>query len=100
MIQRLASSPPNMLVVIDYLQLLDQRRANPGLMDQVAELKRFAQARQLIIVCLSQIDRYYDPAEKPCPELADVRMPNPVDLTLFDTTCFLNRGQMQVASAR
>ncbi len=99
-IQQLASAPPNMLVVIDYLRLLDQRRENPSLMDQVAALKRFAQARQLIIVCLSQIDRHYDPALKPCPDLPDVRMPNPLDLTLFDKACFLNRGQMQIASVR
>jgi len=97
-VDRLASAPPNTLVVIDYLQLLDQRRESPTLMDQIAALRRFAQARRLIIVCLSQIDRRYDSARKPYPDLSDVRMPNPLDLTLFDKACFLNQGRMQVAS--
>lgn len=88
-----------MLVIIDYLQLLEQKRDNPSAMDQVAELKRFARERQAIIVCLSQIDRNYDPRSKSCPGLADVRLPNPLDLTMFDKACFLNRGQMQVTTA-
>jgi replicative DNA helicase len=96
---RLASEPSNMLVVVDYLQLLDQKRDNPSLMDQVVELKRFARERQLIIVCLSQISRSYDPASKACPGLTDVRLPNPLDLRLFDKACFLNRGKMQVPAA-
>jgi replicative DNA helicase len=96
-VARLKSAPPNTLVVVDYLQLLDQRRDNPSVMDQVGELKRFARERQLIIVCLSQIDRAFDPESKSCPDLADVRLPNPLDLKLFDKACFLSRGQMQVA---
>jgi replicative DNA helicase len=98
-IAQLGSAPANMLVVIDYLQLLDQRRENPSLMDQVTALKRFARKRRSIIVCLSQIDRRYDPASKPCPDLADVRMPNRLDLMLFDKACFLHGGNMQVADA-
>lgn len=93
---QLASAPPNMLVVVDYLQLLDQRRENPPLMDQVLELKRLAEARRVVIVCLSQVDRRYDPDAKPCPGLEDVRLPNPVDLSLFDKACFLSRGHMQL----
>jgi replicative DNA helicase len=98
-VSRLASAPPNMLVVIDYLQLLDRNRDNPSTMEQVAELKRFAREHQLIIVCLSQIDRRFDPESKSCPRLADVRRPNPLDLSLFDKACFLNGGRMQVATA-
>ena len=30
--------------------------------------------------------------EKPCPGLGDVRLPNPLDLTLFNKACFLNNG--------
>ena len=97
-IRQLASAPASTLALVDYLQLLDQKRDNARLMDQVAALKRFAQARQLIVVCLSQIDRRYDPELKPYPDLTDVRMPNPVDLRLFDKACFLNRGTMQVAA--
>ena len=99
-IERLALAPPNTLVLIDYLQLLDQRRENPSLMAQVAALRRFAHERLLIVVCLSQIDRRYDPASKPCPDLDDVRLPNPLDLTLFDKACFLSQGRMQVTALR
>ena len=92
---QLACAPPATLVVIDYLQLLDQRRANPALRDQVLQLKRLAAERYLIIVCLSQVDRRYDPDSKSCPGLEDVRLPNPVDISWFDKACFLSRGRMR-----
>jgi replicative DNA helicase len=98
-VARLASAPANMLVVIDYLQLLDQKRENPELMGQVQRLKRFARDRQLIVVCLSQIRRSYDPAKRPCPGIDDVRLPNPLDLGLFDRMCFLNQGRVQLTAS-
>jgi replicative DNA helicase len=97
-IAKLATAPAKTLVVIDYLQLLDQKRENPSLMQQVQELKSFAKARQLTILCISQIDRKYDATTRPCPEISDVRLPNPLDLSLFDKTCFLNQDTMQIAS--
>jgi hypothetical protein len=97
-LSRLASAPANTLVVIDYLQLLDQKRENPDLMVQVQQLRDFARERQWIILCLSQIDRKYDPTDRPCPGIGDVRLPNPVDLRLFDKACFLNQGTMQITS--
>lgn len=97
-IARLASAPAKMLVVIDYLQLLDQKRQNPDLGEQVQRLKRFARERQLIILCLSQIDRSYDPAQRPYPGMSDVRLPNPLDLGLFNRLCFLNQGRLHSAS--
>ena len=96
---RLDSAPPGTLAVIDYLQLLDQRRDNPSLMAQVRTLKAFARDRGLTIVFLSQIDRSYDPAQKSCPDLADVRLPNPLDLGLFDKTCFLNGDEVRFSAA-
>ena len=48
---------------------------------------------------ISQIDRSYDPAAKPCPDLDDVRLPNPVDLSLFNWTCFLNEGEVRLQAA-
>ena len=96
---RLASAPPNTLVVIDYLQLLDQKRENPDLMHQVQQLRSFARERQLIILCLSQIDRRYDSTNRSCPGIDDVRLPNPLDLSLFDKTCFLHQDTMQIASS-
>ncbi|KXF78560.1 DNA helicase [Paramesorhizobium deserti] len=97
--ERLASAPRGTLVVIDYLQLLDQKRENPALAVQVRALKSFARDRGLIMVFISQIDRSYDPSRKPCPDIGDVRLPNPLDLTLFDKTCFLNNGEARFQAA-
>ena len=91
---QLASASPGTLVVIDYLQLLDQKRENPDLRDQVAQLKRLAAERKAIVVCLSQVDRRYDPESKACPGFEDIRLPNPVDFSSFDKACFLSRGRM------
>lgn len=95
---RLATVASGTLAVIDYLQLLDQRRENPDLIDQVRSLKALAASRGVILVFISQIDRSYDPATKPCPDLEDVRLPNPLDLKLFDKTCFMNNGEIQIRS--
>lgn len=97
-ISRLISAPAKTLVVIDYLQLLDQKRDNPDLMSQVQQLRDFARERQGIVLCLSQIDRHYDSTNRPCPEISDVRLPNPLDLGLFDKKCFLDQGTIQIAS--
>lgn len=90
---RLADAPHGTVAVIDYLQLLDHRRDTPELAFQVSTLKAFARERGLILVFLSQIDRAYEGSGKPFPEVADVRLPNPLDLALFDKTCFMNRGE-------
>lgn len=99
-IGKLATAPRGTLVVIDYLQLLDQKRQNPELMVQVRALQSFARDRGLIFVFISQIDRSYDPSVKPCPDLDDVRLPNPVDLGLFSKTCFLNNGDVRFQTSR
>lgn len=93
--ETLADAPRGTLVVIDYLQLLDQKRENPDLMTQVRALKALAQDRGLILVFVSQVDRSYDPASKPCPDIADIRLPNPLDLRLFSKTCFLHGGEVR-----
>jgi replicative DNA helicase len=99
-IRALANAPRGTLVVVDYLQLLDQKRGNPELMVQVRALQSFARQQGLIFVFISQIDRRYDPAMKPCPDLDDVRLPNPVDLGLFSKTCFLNNGEVRFQAVR
>ena len=95
-IERMSAAPGNAVVVIDYLQALDQRRSTPALGDQVRELKVFAASRKLVIVCISQIDRTYDSAQRSFPNISDVRLPNPVDLGLFSKTCFLHNGMIQI----
>lgn len=85
---------PGSLAAIDYLQLLDQRRDNPDLATQVRALKAFARERGVILVVLSQIDRAFVDSGRRLPGLADVRLPNPLDLGLFDKAVFLSGGQM------
>ncbi|MFC3228146.1 DNA helicase [Marinibaculum pumilum] len=96
---RLADCPPGTLAVIDYLQLLDQRRDTPPLADQMRRLRALAAEREAVLVFVSQIDRRYDPAAKPLPDLGDVRRPNPLDLRLFTKTCFLQGGKVHFAAA-
>jgi replicative DNA helicase len=94
---RLVSAPPKTLVIIDYLQLLDQKRINASIAEQVRRLKALAEDRQLIIVCLSQIDRRYDGSKQPVPGFGDLRLPNPLDIGLFNHACFLSRGKVQLS---
>ncbi|MEH6631464.1 MAG: DNA helicase [Halopseudomonas aestusnigri] len=94
-VDKLRSAPRGSVVVIDYLQLLDQKRQNPELSIQISELKWFANKAGLIVVLISQIDRSYDLSGKSLPDISDVRLPNPVDLALFNKTCFLNNGEIQ-----
>jgi hypothetical protein len=94
-IGKLRSAPSGTLAVIDYLQVLDQNRNKPELMVQVRALKSFARDNGLTIVFISQIDRTFDRSTRPCPGPDDVRLPNPLDLTLFDKTVFLHQGEVQ-----
>jgi replicative DNA helicase len=97
-IDQLADSSGETLVVIDCLQHLDQKRSTPGLDAQIRALKSFAKASGTIFVFISQIDRTFDLTGKRLPDLADIRLPNPLDLTLFNKTCFLHDGDMQIAT--
>lgn len=98
-VKQMATAPRGTVVVVDYLQLLDQRRENPDLNVQVRVLKSFARDQGLIVVFISQIDRSYDPSLKPCPDISDVRLPNPLDLKLFDKTCFINNAEVEFRAA-
>ncbi|WP_372023473.1 DNA helicase [Tistrella mobilis] len=95
-VDRLHDAPHGTLAVIDYLQLLDQRRQTPELGRQVDVLKTFARTAGTIIVTISQIDRAFDAQEQRLPTLADVRLPNPIDLKLFARTCFLHDGEIRL----
>lgn len=95
-IERLATASPGSLVVIDYLQLLDQRRDKPDVETQVVALKALARRKSLRMVFISQIDRTFDTSSERMPGLDDVRLPNPLDLSLFDRACFLNGGDVRM----
>lgn len=94
-IERLGSEREPVLFVVDYLQVLDQRRRNPGLDDQMAALKRFVVETGAICVLISQIDRAFDLGGKAMPDRSDIRLPNPLDLSVFDAFVFLHEGQLQ-----
>lgn len=97
--QQMESAPTGTVVVIDYLQLLDQRRQSPILAFQLEALKLFACENDLIMIFSSQIDRKYELSEKPFPDMGDVRLPNPLDLSIFDKACFMNDGEIQMQGA-
>lgn len=88
------------LAVIDYLQILDQKREKPPIEIQVRSLKAFAESMGQIIVFLSQIDRSFETSGRTCPDMSDVRLPNPLDLSLFDHCVFLHAGQMEMKQNR
>lgn len=95
-IERLRASPGPGVAVIDYLQLLDQRRSNPPLAEQVAALRAFAAESGAVVVLIAQIDRAFDLRADAMPGLADVRLPNPIDLGLFTKACFLHGGELRL----
>lgn len=88
----LDGAPPGTLVVVDYLQLLDQQRTKPPLAEQLTSLKTMVEQRGWVIVCLSQIDRRFEASARSTPEAADVRLPNPVDLGQFTRMAFVHDG--------
>lgn len=79
-------------VVVDYMQLLDQRRSNAPLKSQIEALAELAKPSGAIIIMLSQIDRTYELSKKQTPSLEDVKLPNPANLKHFNKTCFLQDG--------
>ena len=98
-ISKARSAPTGAVIVIDYLQLLDQKREHPPLAEQVEALKSFAEKSGVAVVFISQIARSYDPSGKRSPDLSDVRLPNPLDLALFTKTHFLSNGPAHMSAA-
>ena len=98
-IEKMRDPETGTLIVIDYLQLLDQQRNKPDVSDQVAALSAFAKSTGVIIVFISQIDRTFDSSGKAVPDMQDVRLPNPVDLSLFTKSCFFNDGEIRFDGA-
>jgi len=87
------------LIVVDYLQLLDQKRTNPSLDDQMKRLQRYVIDSGAICAVISQIDRSFDLSGKSLPGISDVRLPNPLDLSIFRKFFFLHDGKIQVDQA-
>ena len=95
-IARLKTLQMPTLFVVDYLQLLDQKRSNPPLDAQIKSLHGYVKKAGAIGVILSQIDRRFELSGRQMPDLSDLRLPNPVDVALFDKTCFLHDGVLGV----
>lgn len=98
-ISRLRAEARPALIVIDYLQLLDQKRTNPSLDDQIKSLQQHAHDTGAICVLISQIDRAFDLANRSMPDISDVRLPNPLDLSVFRKRIFLHDGKIQIDQA-
>lgn len=94
--QRSASMPRGSVIVIDYLQLLDQNRATAPLAEQMAQLRACAERAGLVMFLLCQIDRHYDPSLHALPGLDDVRRADAVDMTVLNKAVFLQNGQIEL----
>lgn len=87
------------VIIVDYLQLLDEKRSNPDLQKQVETLKLYAKEKGCIIIFLSQLDREIENRMDKKPIVGDVRMPNPIDLKIFNKLLMLykeNENQSDV----
>ncbi|MDJ1007863.1 MAG: DNA helicase [Paracoccaceae bacterium] len=98
-IRKLRTETEPAFIVVDYLQLLDQKRTNPSLDDQFKSLRRYVIEMGAICVVISQIDRSFDLAERAMPTISDVRLPNPLDLSVFRKRFFLHDGKIQFDQA-
>lgn len=79
------------LVVIDYLQVLDESRQTPPLQNQIESLNLFAKASGCTIVFLAQLSREVEESATKAPDESDIRLPNPLDLGLFNKLLFLHK---------
>jgi len=95
-IEHMSGLEPGAVAIIDYLQLLDQRRSKPMLSEQLQTLGEFAQRTGVVLGFISQIDRSFEAEGKRLPDIGDVRLPNFVDLGLFTKACFLHNGEAQL----
>lgn len=94
MIAQLETRPEIDFVVVDYLQMLDQRRQNVELNRQLQNLHAYVATRGMTMLFISQISRDYNAKGSAFPGLSDVRMPNPINLELFGQACFLRNRRV------
>ncbi len=95
-IEKIHGATKKAVVVVDHLQLLDQRRKAPPLQQQVSELNTFAKHVGCILVFISQIRSAFDEKEQRLPAVEDIRLLDALDLRIFDKHLFLRDGQLQV----
>lgn len=79
------------IIVIDYLQLLDEKRSKPSLEEQVLKLKKFAVEKECIVIFISQVNREVENRLDNKPLMEDVRLPNPLNLKFFNKIIMLHR---------
>ncbi len=84
------------LCVVDYLQLLDQKRSTPPLDVQLSRLRQFTEKTGCCILFLSQIDRQFELADRELPLKSDLRLPNPLELDVFDKIYCLHKGGIRL----
>ena len=84
------------IIAVDYLQLLDQQRDKLPVQKQVEDLKEYAREKKCILIFISQIDRAYDQAAQTRPSLDHIRLPNPLDLGLFNKSIFVQNGELHI----
>lgn len=95
-VDRLHDAAKRSFIVVDYLQILDQRRDKPPLDEQLALLADFVCRREVTMAFIAQIDRHFEDSGRVVPDLSDVRLPNSVDLGLFAKFCFLHGGTLSI----
>jgi len=81
------------VIVVDYLQLLDEKRTNPPIQEQVEKLKKYAKETGCIIIFISQVRREVENQDIAIPFLEDIRLPNPLDLSLLNKIILLYNEQ-------
>ena len=79
------------LIIVDYLQLLDEKRTNPSLQDQVMQLKNYAKEKECIVIFISQMSREIENRADQKPNMSDVRLPNPLELKYFNKIILLHK---------
>ena len=61
-------------------------------------INEYAKQQGIIFVFISQIDRSYDLLDQQLPGIENIRLPNPLNLKLFDKACFISNGEARVTS--
>lgn len=85
----------NSVIVIDYLQLLDEKRSNPTLQEQVFKLKNYAKEKECIVIFISQLKRELEYRTDKRPVMDDIRLPNPLELKFFNKIILLHKGDKE-----